>query len=84
MEDKRLREEHVATFGDATLDRRGLGSSVSIRRCDLAARMCAERKLEATILGVGGVEVDARENHALHQLNRRLRVPDAGLFWSSL
>jgi hypothetical protein len=37
-----------------------------------------ERELEAAVLNVGRVKMDAREHHTLEQLDRRFGVPDAG------
>ena len=75
MQDERLCEQNVATPSDAVFDRRRIGDGCGIRRRDPAARVRPKRQLEAAILDAGRIKMDAGEEHALQQFDRRLGVP---------
>ena len=79
MNDERLGEEDIAARSDTIFGRRVTGYSICIGRRDFSVRVRAERKLETTIAAVGGIEVNAGEQHMPEQFDRRLGVPNAGL-----
>ncbi len=78
MKDQRFSEKHVAARGDALFDGSRFRNRLSVGCGDLALPMTSKRQLEAAVLGIGAVQMDAGKDHALEQLNWRLGVPYAG------